>query len=106
MRAVPWIVAAAAVAVLGYFYGYFRAAVAVALFAAILVIGVRYLANLVNAPPEPEIADVSSYGLKYVCTVCGLELRVEKAAKDSAPRHCGEAMDLVREDGKPPLHPV
>ena len=98
--------AVVAVGVLGYFYGYIRAGVAVGMFLAILLAGTRFVRQMVVAPPEPEIADVSEYGLKYVCENCGLELRVEKAAKDRAPTHCTEPMKLIREGGKPPLRPV
>jgi hypothetical protein len=98
--------AAAAVLVLGSFFGYVRAAVAVAMFCAIAVFGTRYLRFMVIAPPDPEITDVSRFGFKYVCNVCGLELKVERAAKDRPPSHCAEPMALIREDGKPPLHPV
>jgi hypothetical protein len=72
----------------------------------ILVFGARYIHSVVSAPPEPEIADVSEYGLKYVCTMCGLELKIEVAAKDKAPSHCMEPMVLVRSGGKPPLRPI
>jgi hypothetical protein len=100
------LLAAAAVGVLGYFYGYLRAIVGVAMFCAIALVGVRFVRQMVVAPPEPEPEDVSGYGLKYVCDVCGLELRVEKASKDPPPKHCGEPMHLVREGGKPPLRPI
>ena len=93
--------------ILGYFYGYLRATVGVLMFGAILLFGARFVRQMVIAPPETEPEDVSAYGLKYVCEVCGLELKVEKASKDPAPKHCGEPMHLVRgEGGKPPLRPV
>ncbi|MDQ3985774.1 MAG: hypothetical protein M3280_04670 [Actinomycetota bacterium] len=95
-----------AVAILGTFYGYLRAAVAVAMFAVIVFVGGRFVRQMVIAPPEPEITDVSDYGLKYVCDACGLELRVERASKEAPPRHCGETMTLVREGGGPPLRPL
>ena len=106
MRIMALLAAAAAVLLLGSSFGYLRAAVAVAMFSAIAVFGTRYLRFMVIAPPDPEITDVSRFGFKYVCQVCGLELRVEKAAKDRPPSHCAEPMVLTREDGKPPLHPV
>lgn len=106
MKLASLLLALVTVAVLGRSFGYLRAAVAVAMFTAIAVFGTRYLRFMIIAPPEPEITDVSRYGLKYVCQVCGLELRVEKAAKDRPPNHCAEPMTLIREDGKPPLHPV
>lgn len=98
--------AAVAVVVLGETFGYFRSITGVAMFVAILVLGTRYVQTMGDIPPEPEITDVSEYGLKYVCQNCGLELKVEKAAKDKAPTHCMEPMNLVREGGKPPLRPV
>ena len=73
----------------------------------ILAIGVLYLRSIVTAPPpEPDVTDVSEYGLRYVCAMCGLELKIEVAAKDRPPTHCGEPRALVRTGGKPPLTPV
>ena len=100
------VAAAIAVAVLGSLYGYVRAVVAVAMFVAIVLVGGRFVRQMVIAPPEPEVTDVSDYGLKYVCEVCGLEVRVERASKEAPPRHCGESMKLVREGGGPPLRPL
>ena len=105
-RAAYLVAAAVATVVLGELYGYFRAVFAVLMFTAIALAGGRFVRQMVVAPPEPEATDVSGYGLKYVCEVCGLELRVEKAAKESAPRHCTEPMTLVNEGGQPPLRPV
>jgi hypothetical protein len=107
MRA--WVVPAAAVlgAILWLSpFGVVRTLIAVAMGLLILVMGVKYMHSAVSSPPEPELADVSDYGLKYVCTMCGLELKVEIAAKDKAPSHCMEPMVLVRTGGKPPLRPV
>ncbi|HLI56890.1 MAG TPA: hypothetical protein VKY26_07615 [Actinomycetota bacterium] len=48
-------------------------------------------------PPDPEPTAVHpGLRLAYVCEMCGLELAVLKVAKDRAPKHCGEAMELVR----------
>lgn len=96
----------AAVLLLGTFYGFARAVLGVAMFVGILLFGWSYWRNVGLAPPEPELADVSEYGLRYVCTVCGLELKVEVAAHDRAPRHCTEEMELVRTGGRPPLRPI
>jgi hypothetical protein len=92
--------------VAGHFYGYVRALVAAVMFALILVWGLRKLEKISNSPPEPELTDVKEYGLRYVCSVCGLELKVEVASRDKAPTHCGEAMVLTRDGGRPPLRPV
>jgi hypothetical protein len=90
----------------GLRFGFLRAAVAVAMGAVILWLGIRYMRTTVTLLPEPEVADVGEYGLKYVCSMCGLELRVERAARDKPPSHCGEPMVLLREGGRPPLRPV
>lgn len=80
---------------MGATYGWLRAAIAAILFVAIFVFGSRYFFAILQAPPEPELADVSPYDLKYVCSMCGLQLKVEVAAKDRPPTHCGEPMQLV-----------
>lgn len=100
------LLAAVAVVVLGEVFGYVRAVVAVAMFGILVSFGLRQLRGIANSPPEPELADVSEFGLKYVCSMCGLELRVEVAARDRAPTHCMEPMKLVRVGGKPPLTTV
>lgn len=96
----------AAVLGLGLLFGFVRAVLGIGMFAGILLFGWSYWRNVGDAPPDPELADVSDYGLKYVCTMCGLELKVEVAAKDKAPRHCAEEMVLVRTGGTPPLHSI
>jgi hypothetical protein len=99
-------VALVLVVVLGQFFGYIRAGVGVLMFAVIAYVGLRWIASAVTSQPDPEPTDVSEYGLKYVCTMCGLELKVEVAAKDKPPTHCMEPMVLVRTGGKPPLRPL
>lgn len=98
--------ALAGVVALGPSFGFVRAAVGVAMFFALATFGMRQVRSMMKAPPEPELADVSEYGLKYVCTMCGLELKIEVAAKDRAPTHCMEPMVLERTGGRPPLRPV
>jgi hypothetical protein len=95
-----------AIVALGVPFGFVRATIAVLIFLAIAVFGARQMKSMVSIPPEPEVTDVSDYGLKYVCEMCGLELKIEVAAKDRAPSHCMEPMKLVRTGGKPPLRPV
>jgi hypothetical protein len=106
--ALPLLFAIALVGVvaLGPTYGFVRAAIGVAMFFAIATFGTRQVRSMMKAPPEPEVVDVSDYGLKYVCTMCGLELKLEVAAKDRAPSHCMEPMVLERTGGRPPLKPV
>jgi DNA-directed RNA polymerase subunit RPC12/RpoP len=75
--------------------------------AIILALGVAWLRSLTEpAPVGEEPAEVSDQNLKYVCTMCGLELRLEKATGEKAPTHCMESMVLIREGGKPPLRPA
>ncbi len=91
---------------IGEVFGYLRAALALGTFLLLFSLGFRQIRSLANAPPEPEVADVGEYGLKYVCTMCGLELKVEVAARDRAPTHCMEPMKLVQAGGRPPLSTV
>lgn len=98
--------AVVALVVLGPAYGFVRAAIGILMFLAIAVFGGRQIRSMVVAPPEPEVTDVSDYGLRYVCTMCGLQLKVEVAARDRAPSHCMEPMVLERTGGPPPLRPI
>ena len=106
LRLVTLIAGVALFLVAGHLYGYLRGAVAVVMFALIFAWGARKLNKISNSPPDPELTDVKEYGLRYVCSVCGLELKVEVAARDKAPTHCHEAMVLTRDGGRPPLRPV
>lgn len=100
------LLAGAALVPLGEAFGYVRAAVAIVTFAVLFSFALRQIQGIANSPPDPELTDVSDYGLKYVCSMCGLELRVEVAARDRAPTHCMEPMKLIRAGGKPPLTTV
>lgn len=102
----PSVVVVALVALLGREFGYLRAGVALAMAGAILYVGLSYFRSAGEIPPDPEVEDVSDGGLRYVCTMCGLELKVEVAASDRAPSHCREKMVLVQGHGRPPLRPV
>lgn len=90
---------------LGTMFGFLRAALGIAMFVIIAVLGVRQMRSMVAAPPDPEIAEVSSFGLTYVCSMCGLRLKVEVAARDKPPSHCMEPMILER-TGEPPVRPL
>ena len=106
MSIVLALVEAEAFTVLGSLYGYLRAAVGLAMFVAICYVGFRWIYGAVSSDPDPEPTDVSEYGLRYVCSVCGLELKVEVAARDKPPTHCLEPMTLIRTGGRPPLRPL
>lgn len=96
--ALIWGLAIAAVAGLGPIFGFLRTIVALGMFAALAYFGTRQVRSMMTDLPDPEPTDVSGYGLKYVCGMCGLELRVEIAARDKPPTHCMEPMELVRTD--------
>ena len=102
----PLLVSAVLVAVLGSQFGYLRAAIALAMAWGILYVGLSYFGSAGEVPPDPEVEDVSDGSLRYVCTMCGLELKIEVAASDRAPSHCREKMVLVQGGGRPPLKPV
>jgi hypothetical protein len=95
------------VLVLGYFFGYGRAAIALGMAASILYLGFSYFSAAGSVPPDIETEDVREEGLMYVCRMCGLELKVETATTDRAPTHCREKMELVNiAPAQPPLRPV
>ena len=94
------------VVVVGRSFGFVRAVVALAMGAAIFYVGFSYFRSAGEAPPDPGVEDVSEESLRYVCTMCGLELKVEVAASDRAPSHCREKMVLVQGPRRPPLRPV
>jgi hypothetical protein len=105
--AVFGLLAAGGFAFLGVEFGFVRAAVAAAIFVIVLWLGLSYFRAAGEVPPDVEAEDVSSSGLRYVCSVCGLELKVEVATTDRAPTHCREPMVLVGgADPPPPLHAV
>jgi hypothetical protein len=106
IRPVPALVVLVLVVVLGRPFGYLRAGVALGMAAGILYLGFSYFRSAGEVPPDPEAEDVSDGSLRYVCTMCGLELKVEVAASDKAPSHCREKMVLVQGGGRPPLKPV
>lgn len=94
-------------AVLGYFYGFGRAALALLGAGVILYLGFSYFSAAVTVPPDVEEEDVRDQDLRYVCRMCGLELKVETATTDRAPTHCREKMELVNvAPDQTPLRPV
>ncbi|MDQ3957567.1 MAG: hypothetical protein M3273_04510 [Actinomycetota bacterium] len=106
LRPVPLLVALLLIAVLGRSFGYLRSAAALLMGLAILYLGLSYFRSAGETPPDPDVEDVSDESLRYVCTMCGLELKVEVAASDRAPTHCREKMVLVQGGQRRPLRPV
>lgn len=78
--------------------GVLRILVAMAMAVFIAWFGIGFARQLGNPPPpDPEpVAVDPRLRLAYMCEMCGLELAVVVAAKDKAPKHCGEEMALVR----------
>jgi hypothetical protein len=76
-----------------------RILIAAGMALAIAWLGIGYFRQLTNPPPpDPQPVEVDPrLRLAYVCEMCGLELAVVMAAKDKAPKHCGEPMILVRQ---------
>ncbi|MBW3594016.1 MAG: hypothetical protein KY391_00440 [Actinobacteria bacterium] len=106
-RVVAYLVAGVIfVAGVGPFFGFWRAAIAFAVAAPVLAVGIGYFRSAGNSPPDAEAEELTGADLRYVCSVCGLELKVIVATNDKAPTHCREKMDLVPVGGKPPLKPV
>lgn len=106
-RLLPYlIVGGVFVAGVGPFFGFWRAAIAFAVAAPVLAVGIGYFRSAGQSLPEVEAEEVGGADLRYVCSVCGLELKVIVATNDKAPSHCREKMDLVTVGGKPPLKPV
>lgn len=94
------------IVVAGYYFEYWRAAAALAMAYAVLWLGFSYFRAAGEVPAEADRDDVTASDLRYVCTVCGLELKVEIATTDRAPTHCRESMKLVNAAGSSPLRPV
>ena len=48
-------------------------------------------------PPPPPPGELRRVNLRYRCSVCGMEIRLTRAADEDPepPRHCQEDMDLV-----------
>ncbi len=106
-RLIPYLlVGAIFVAGVGPFFGFWRAAIAFGVAAPVLAVGIGYFRSAGNSLPEAEAEEVAEADLRYVCSVCGLELKVIVATNDKAPTHCRERMNLVTLSGKPPLKPV
>jgi hypothetical protein len=73
--------------------------VALAAGAAYLIfkVGFAMLGGLARPVPEPPPSgEMRKVKLRYRCSLCGLEIRIDKALDEDPPppRHCMEDMDL------------
>jgi hypothetical protein len=77
---------------------WFQWLVAVALFVAILWIGLAFLRGVSAGAPSERIdpEDVSDLDVFFVCAECGTEFQVTRLGNVQVPRHCGEPMEVVR----------
>ncbi|MEX2658562.1 MAG: hypothetical protein WD232_02615 [Acidimicrobiales bacterium] len=75
----------------------FNVALAVGAAYLIFKIGFAMLGGLARPLPEPPPpGEMRKVKLRYRCSLCGLELRIDMALDEdpAAPRHCMEEMDL------------
>jgi hypothetical protein len=75
-----------------------RLAVAAAAVYAIFRLGLAMLKSFARPVPEPPPAgEMRRVKLRYRCSLCGMEIRVDRAASEDPdpPRHCMEEMELV-----------
>ena len=64
----------------------------------IFKVGFAVLGSFARPVPEPPPAgEMRKVKLRYRCSLCGMELRTERAATEEPdpPRHCMEEMDLL-----------
>lgn len=60
--------------------------------------GIGFLRSMTTPlPPPPPAGELRKINVRYRCSVCGLELRVQMAPDEDPPppRHCLEDMDIV-----------
>lgn len=75
----------------------FNLAVALVLGYLIFKVGFAMLGGLTRPLPEPPPSgEMRKVKLRYRCSLCGLELRIDRAIDEDPvpPRHCMEDMDL------------
>jgi hypothetical protein len=75
-----------------------QVAIAVAAGYLILRVGIALLRMLGRPlPPPPPPGEMRRIKLHYRCSLCAMELRIERASEElpEPPRHCQEEMDLV-----------
>jgi hypothetical protein len=76
----------------------FRILVAAAAIYLIFRVGLAMLKSFASPLPEPPPpGEMRRVKLHYRCTLCGMELRVDRAVSEDPepPRHCMEEMELV-----------
>ena len=76
---------------------WWKIAVGLGAFYAILRLGFFVLRTLAQPVPEPDPGELRRVNLKYRCAICGAEVKMTKAGEElpEAPRHCMSDMELV-----------
>lgn len=71
--------------------------VAVAVFVAIMRVGMIMLGGLARPHKPPPPGELRRVNLRYRCSVCYAEVKMIQASEElpPPPRHCQEDMDLV-----------
>jgi hypothetical protein len=72
--------------------------VAVAAAVLMLRVGFALLGSFARPVPEPPpVGELRRIKLRYRCGLCGMEVRIERAAEElpPPPRHCQDEMELV-----------
>jgi hypothetical protein len=74
-----------------------KLAVAVAVFALIMRLGMLMLGGLARKHEPPSPGQLRRVNLRYRCSVCLAEVKMVQATEElpPPPRHCQEDMDLV-----------
>ncbi|MBA2625775.1 MAG: hypothetical protein H0U89_09245 [Acidimicrobiia bacterium] len=75
-----------------------RVLVAAAAVYVIFRMGLAVLKSFARPVPEPPPpGEMRRVKLRYRCSLCGMEIRIDRATTEEpeAPRHCMEDMDLV-----------
>ena len=76
----------------------FRVAVAIGAVCLIFRVGLAMLKSFAQPVPEPPPpGEMRRVKLRYRCSLCGMEIRVDRALSEDPepPRHCMEEMELV-----------
>jgi hypothetical protein len=74
-----------------------KLAVAIAVFVAIMRVGMIVLGGLARPHEPPAPGELRRVNLRYRCSVCYAEVKMVQASEElpAPPRHCQEEMDLV-----------
>jgi hypothetical protein len=76
----------------------FKVALALAVGWLLWKVGTALLGSFVRPIPEPPpVGEMRRIKLRYRCSICGMELRIDRATEElpPPPRHCQDEMDLV-----------